>query len=306
MPVRAERLALLRIALGLALLTDLVVQYLPHLALFYGPEGMSPAGLQDWWRLRNWQWTVLVFNTDDLAVIYPAFGLWVGLTAAFLLGWHTRWTSVLLWFVTMCFHNRNRSILNFGDQVVEVALFLLMWSPSGLALSLDARRRRKRRLRAGLPPEQPPTTPAWPVRLFQIQLCVLYFTTGLSKLVLGDTLIEGTWWEGTSLHYALNNPTLSRWSYAQFPVPLWVTMPLTYLSVGWEVLFPVLVLTRWTRKWALWFGILFHLGIYLVLEAGWFSFYSISLYSVWVPDRFWERLELRRRASPCIGGPGKS
>jgi hypothetical protein len=300
-PVRAERLALTRIAIGLALLTDLLVQYLPHLALFYGPQGVAPAGVNDWWRLQNWQWTVLVLNTDEMNLVYLAFGLWMAATVAFLVGWHTRWTSVLLWFVTLCFHNRNRSVLNFGDHVVEIALFLLMCSPCGRALSIDAWRQRKKRARADRPVQGSATTPAWPVRLFQIQLCVIYFSTGLAKLVTGladfvtgeTPFLEGTWWEGTSIHYALNNMTLARWSYAQIPVPLWVTAPLTYISVGWEVLFPFLVLSRWTRKWTLWFGILFHLGIWLVLEVGWFSFYSIAFYGVWVPDRFWERLDKR-------------
>jgi uncharacterized membrane protein YphA (DoxX/SURF4 family) len=287
-PVRAERLGFMRVLVGLALLADQLLQYLPHFAEFYGPEGICPAGLQDGWRLNRWDWTVLFFNTDNLAVLYPVFGLWVAVTIAFLLGWRTRWTSILVWFLTMCFHNRNRAILNFGDQVLEVGLFLLMLSPSGLALSLDRRRQEKRRRAEGLPPSAP-LAPAWPVRMLQIQLCMIYLTTGLAKLCLGETWFEGTWWDGTSLHYVLNNLTLTRWSYAQLPLPLWLTMPLTYLSVWWEVLFPLLVLSRWTRRWALWFGVVFHIGIYLTIEVGWFTFYILCFYAVWLPDRFWER-----------------
>jgi uncharacterized membrane protein YphA (DoxX/SURF4 family) len=289
-PLRAERLAVTRILLGVALLSDQLLQYLPHLALFYGPEGISPDGLNDWWRLYNWDWTAWFFHTDDLAVVSAAFGAWVGVTAAFTLGWHTRLMSVLLWFATLCFHNRNRAVLNFGDHVLEVGLFLLMLSPCGRAFSLDARRaRRKGRGReAG-----PATTPAWPVRLLQIQLCVIYLTTGLSKLLPEDGWFEGTWWDGTSLHYVLNNLTLSRWSYAQLPVPLWLTAPLTYLAVWWEVLFTPLVLWRRTRRWALWFGVLFHVGIFATIEAGWFSFYSLAFYGVWIPGEFWDR-HLRR------------
>src|SRR4051794_36295364 len=46
-PIRVERLALLRILLGLALLTDLFLQHLPNFGELYGPLGGVPAGLQD-------------------------------------------------------------------------------------------------------------------------------------------------------------------------------------------------------------------------------------------------------------------
>ena len=58
-----------------------------------------------------------------------------------------------------------------------------------------------------------------------------------------------------------------------------------------EILFTFLMLNRWTRAPALWFGILFHLGIWVMIEVGWFSFYTIALYGVWVPDWFWRRLD---------------
>jgi hypothetical protein len=63
--------------------------------------------------------------------------------------------------------------------------------------------------------------------------------------------------------------------------------------VWWEVSFPLLVLWRWTRKWALLYGILFHIGIFLTMAIGWFGFYMIDLYGVWAPDEFWERWDAK-------------
>jgi uncharacterized membrane protein YphA (DoxX/SURF4 family) len=283
-PLRAERLALMRILLGAALLTDLLFQYLPHFAEFFGPGGVAPAGRHDAYQLRHWRWTVLFFNTDNLAVLYPVFAAWVAATAALTAGWHTRLMNVAVWFLTMCFINRNPNILNGGDDTLQVGLFLLMLSPSGRALSLDARRLRKR----GRLPPGPAFTPAWPVRVIQIQLCLIYLSTGLVKLK-GDGPFSGTWWDGTSIHYVLNYVTMSRWSFAQLPLPFWLTAALTYVSVWWEVLFPLLVLSRYTRRWALWFGVLFHLGIWLSVEVGWFSFYTLAFYGVWVPCAFWQK-----------------
>jgi hypothetical protein len=288
-PVRAERLGLMRILLATALLTDQVFQYWPYFEEFFGASGVAYQGLHDRHLLYAWRWTVSFFHSDAPHVLYPIFWLWVSLTALLLVGWQTRLVNIAVWFLTLCFINRDISILNGGDDTMQVALFLLMLSPSGRALSLDAWLQR-RRLRALGKIPGPVHTPAWPVRLIQIQLCLIYLTTGLVKLQ-GYAPFESTWWDGTSIHYVLNYVIMSRWSYAQLPVPFWITAPMTYLSVWFETLFILLVLNRWTRPWALWFGLAFHLGIWLTIEVGWFSFYTCTFYGVWVPDWFWQRYD---------------
>jgi hypothetical protein len=115
-PVRAERLALMRILLALALLTDQLFQLLPNFEEFFGAGGVAPAGLHDAFQLRSWRWTVLFFNGDDPAVLYPVFALWVAATVLLLVGCYTRLMNVAVWFLTMCFVNRNPNILNGGDD----------------------------------------------------------------------------------------------------------------------------------------------------------------------------------------------
>jgi hypothetical protein len=259
---------------------------------FFGPEGVAPRGLHDRSQLAYWYWTMLIFNTDDPATLYTVFALWMAVTLAFTVGLFTRTMNVALWFLTACFMARNMLILDSGDDTLQIGIFLLMLSPSGRAFSVDAWWRRRRGLDEG-----PVYTVAWPVRLIQIQLCVIYCTSGLAKLQ-GTGWFEGTWWDGTSIHYALNYVTMSRFSYASLPVPFWMTAGLTWFTVWWEVTFPLLVLFRRTRRWALYFGILFHVGIWLTLAIGWFGHYMIALYGVWVPDEFWARRDRREGAGP--------
>jgi hypothetical protein len=296
-PVRAERLAVTRIFFGVALLTDQLFQFLQHFTDFFGPGGVGYAGLHDEWQLKNWRWTILLFGTDEMSIVSIVFGAWMAATIGFLLGWHTRLMSIAVWFLTMCFINRNPSIRNGGDDVLCASLFLLMLSPCGRALSLDASRFRR---------NQPspadgfaaPLTPAWPVRLIQIQMCVLYLSTGLAKLLRAMPPFDdswGTWWTGESIYYVLNDCTMARGAYPAFPIPFWITAAANYASVWFETLFALLVLNRWTRKWTLWFGILFHIGIYLAIEVGWFSFYTMSMYGVWIPGEFWDRVSGRRK-----------
>jgi hypothetical protein len=287
LPVRAERLALTRILLGVALLSDQLLQYLPRLGEFFGPEGVAPEGLYDETQIRNWYWSILFFNTDDLTVVSWVFWVWVAVTTAFTLGLFTRLMTFAVWFLTYCFLTRNPNLLNGGDGVLQVGLLWLLFAPSGRALSLDAWWLRRRGKLTG-----PAYTPPWSLRVLQIQLCTIYLTTGLAKVARGEEPFVGSWWDGTSVHYVINAMTMSRWSYAQLPLPLWMTATLTYLSAWWEVLFIPLVMWRRTRPWALWFGVLFHLGIWLMIEVGWFSFYTIAMYGVWVSDSFWRRFDL--------------
>jgi hypothetical protein len=300
-PVRAERLALVRILLGLSLLLDQIIQYLPNLGELFGASGVAFAGLHDEFLLDQWRWTILVFGTDNPTVVRIVFGVWMAATVGFVLGWRTRLMNVVVWFLAMCFINRNPIVKNGGDDVMNVGLFLLMFMPTGAAFSLDrlGQLRRDPALAA-----HPPRVPAWGVRVLQIQLCMLYLTTGLAKLRGGpDTMLEGTWWQGTSVYYVLQDITMARVAYAELPLPFWVTAAMTYSSVWFETLFPLLVLLRPTRKWALWFGVLFHLGIYLLIEVGWFSFYTCSMYGAWVPGEFWDRRLGRKWAeAPPQGG----
>lgn len=297
-PLPAQRLAYARILFALALFSDQLCQYWPNLDDFYGPHGIAPAGLMDDWALRVWNWPMLIFNTDDMNIVVPLFWTWVAATFLFLVGWQTRVMSVFVWFLTFAFHSRNPSVLNFGDNFLRNGLFLLMISPCGRALSIDAWLRHRRQ-----PVAAPETIPAWPVRLFQIQLCIIYFATGLCKLVREPDWFTGSWWDGTSLHYVMNMVTRTRWSYAQAPIPFWLSASLTYVVVAWEVLFPVLVLSRYTRKWALWFGVLFHLGILITLEIGWFGFYSLAMYGVWID---WPRSASGGQQSALSGQPEKT
>ncbi|HYV35795.1 MAG TPA: HTTM domain-containing protein [Gemmataceae bacterium] len=324
-PVRAERLALMRIMLTTALLADQLVQYAPNLAEFFGPEGVAYAGLWDVRQLKEWRISYVFFGTDNLFVIYSAFALWVTVTILLLVGWQTRWINVLCWLLTRCFLERNPNIIYGADDVLQAAMFLLILTPSGAAWSLDAWRKRRQGLLEG-----PVWVPPWSLRIIQIQLCLIYCTSGLAKLKgaewgegfwttwpegitlpllwerLGQWLRnsqrqwpKGSWWDGTAIHYVINDTTMARWAYARFPIPFWITRIMTYTTVWWEVLFPLLVLSRWSRPYALVFGIMFHVGVLITVDIGWFGYYMLSFYAVWVPDSFWQRFDKNPSVAPA-------
>jgi hypothetical protein len=279
-PIRRERLDAVRICVAIALLSDVLIQYVPHLAFGFGPTGTAPAGVNDHYVLHAWRWPMMLFP-ETMGWIWALLGLWVTALILMLVGYRTRWAIAAVWLLTFCFLAHNPNIRNGGDDTLQVVLFLLMLAPCGRSLSLDAR---------GLTDNR--WAPAWPVRLIQLQLCAIYLTTGLAKLR------GGMWWDGSSMYYVFNDVTLTRWSYAQLPVPYWITVILTYLTVWWEVLFLPLMLWKRTRVVILLMGLAMHIGVFISLEVGWFSIYTMAMYAAWIPDSWWAA---RDKSTPRSG-----
>src|SRR5207244_9892411 len=59
-PVRAERLALLRIGTALALLADLLINYVPETLAFYGADALGDPAIHGWYfRPPRMTWSLL-------------------------------------------------------------------------------------------------------------------------------------------------------------------------------------------------------------------------------------------------------
>ncbi|SEN58675.1 HTTM domain-containing protein [Lihuaxuella thermophila] len=113
-----------------------------------------------------------------------------------------------------------------------------------------------------------------------IQLCVMYLTAGLYKLT------GSMWLDGTALYYATRTqdyftPGLSEW--------LWKNETLlkgmTYATVVYQVLFPILLLYRYTKYLALLAAFAFHAGIAVFMGLIDFSWIMISCELLLLSDR---------------------
>lgn len=278
-PVPAERLAALRIGLAAVLLIDVLTAYLPHGHDFFGQDSLgAPGQFRAMGPAPRWRWSLLS-GVENPVIIQLAMAGWALAALLLLVGMWTRLSAVAAWLLSTSFATLNPYIDNAGDEVRGIILFYLIWCPGGAVWSVDAWRQRQG--------DRPAVfVPPWPLRLLFLQLVLIYFSNGLYKLTGSD------WRSGTSLYDVLSDPTLTRWSYAEVPVPYELTRLLTWLILAWEIGFPLLVLWRKTRIAALEFGVAFHLGIGLTLELGWFAPYMLCLYLPLVP---WERWRSSRR-----------
>ncbi len=223
---------------------------------------------------------------DDPILLRVSAGVWALSAVLLLVGWKTRTAAIAAWVLSASFANLNPNIDNAGDVIRGIVLFYLMLSPCEAVWSVDAAFQRRNLALAGDADWPGTLISPWALRLLFVQLVLIYFMNGLYKLG-GEN-----WWRGDSLHYVFCDLTLTRFSYAQLPAPVWLTRLATWLVLAWEVGFPLWVSLPWTRRSALWFGVLFHLGIYATMELGNFVPYILTLYLPLLP---WERWTFHRR-----------
>jgi hypothetical protein len=267
--VRSELFAVLRIAIGVTGLYSLL-GFLPVDA-FWSLDGISPLpgsgfGLRSYILASGLSPVLgwLIFLTLALSFICMILGLYSGVAvAACFLGsmLQPRW---------------NPLPLTSGHTIMVAVLFCLVWADCGACFSLDAWRRRRRG------DDSPPTLQAiWPLRLIRAQVAILYLASGFFKL------LGAGWRDGSSVHYTTTQNVYGRiFNVYAPPVGLdWTFTLLTYLTLAWELAFPLMLWNRTTRALALLTGIGMHLGIWATMEVGPFSWVMLASYFAFIdPD----------------------
>jgi HTTM domain len=278
-----DSLAMLRITFSLALILNLLEQFLAGDILeFYAlPEagGIFPL-TQSGAPLMLFRW----FAPTPLAVWLLVLGQLMA--AVFLLvGLFTRLAALICLIIQITLSERMWVFAFGGDNVFCVFLYLMVLAPAGAAWSLDSRWLGWGRAEV----------PRWPRRLFVFQLTVIYVATGLMKI--GSTWsILGNW---SALYLAVNLPGIARWpgDWAAWVFPL--TQVGTFVGKWWETTFFLVpinlylrrkpgrpgrgplrrLLARWDlRLGYLLFGLVFHICLIVLFDLGVFSVAMIGVY----------------------------
>jgi hypothetical protein len=283
----AVSLALIRILLAFVVFYDLFsIAYHGLPLLLWAPKELggvhdilSRSDLPLWFR-----W----FGHSSAAV----FGLYITVVAsllAFGAGFLTRFSGLifLLSYAQTAIINdqADRGI----DRMIRIVVLLLIFSQSGRALSLDAKRKTGSFFGDGR------LIPSWPRYLIVIQLVVMYWCAGVEKFAV-------SWypWGGYSALYTiLQDPIFATLDFSFLGSP-WL-YPLTQLATGvshlWEWTFPVMLLCFYYRdtrsrpgrlrhfflKWDVrlgyvLMGLIFHISLALTLRLGIFPAAMLALY----------------------------
>jgi hypothetical protein len=300
-------MALVRIALGLVLLGDLVwIGWCQLPVLLWAPRGAG--GASDPLAVKGAFLLHHAFEPSTAASWGPplAWGLWgaaVATCASWTAGWWTRTSGLLLLLVYAQTAIANDTADRGIDRLIRIIIVLVLVSGAGRVLSLDAWRARTF--------WNSSAASALPRALVVGQLAVMYGSAGVEKFAL-------PWfpWGGYSaLFIILQDPiyAVQDHSFLASPPWYWTTQLGTAVSHVWEWTFPILPVLYWfqaTRERPGWLrawsnaldlrtvfvvvGVVFHLALFFTLHLGIFPLAMLALYPAFYSGPEW-RSWMRRR-----------
>ena len=294
-------LAVMRIAYGLMTLVTLAL-YAPHFSYSFGQGSRWGDPLVESSSINNYPWPLpFPFSRDDPdALLYVKVGVLVVVAIAYTLGWRMRVISPLFVYLWLGFTTLNPVITNSGHyQTLRIMLIIMLFADLSSRWSLDARRRKKQGLHRTASQWQ--YAPTWLTNLLNnaaviviaYQLCVIYVVSALWKLQ------GSTWLSGVAVYYPLRLEELTMFPWLNDLA--WSMTPLvhiaTWASIYLQLLFPLMLLHRWTRVFGLIAITAMHAGIGLLLAIPFFSLVMIAADMIFIRESTWQRgiVFVRRR-----------
>ena len=310
-------LALLRMGLGASTLVILAL-YLPNFSYTFGHGSQWGAAMFRDSSVHSYFWpiTALFSRTDPDPLILAKIIVLMAVAAAYALGWRMRVVSPLFVALWLGFTTLDPVVTNTGHyQTFRLFIIFLLFADTSYRWSLDARRRAKREARRGVaarplgfgrwrvPEWFPVLSNNVAVVLIGYQLCVIYVTSALWKLQ------GATWVSGVASYYPLQVEELTLVPWLNHLA--WQITPAVFiaswLSVYGQLLFPVLLLNRWSRIVGLVLVTGMHASIAILLALPWFSLMMILGDMIFIRDRTWRRAadwvnqRLRKAPVPIVG-----
>ena len=280
-------LAVLRVALGVLILVDLVNRS-TDLVAHYTDAGVLPREAAR--QLVSRTWSLSLHMLGGSAVFEGALFVLAGVLAVLLiLGWRTRLVTLLSWLMMLSLHARNPTILNGGDLKLKLLLFWGMFLPLGARWSID-------RVLSSASPERDTPTDDRPflsmgTLAYIWQIILIYLFAGLLKD--GDSWLAGTAVEqamqadfyGRPLRHALlPHPDLMHW--------------LTHFTLNLELYGWLLLLVPWRQAWFRLAAIVLFVGMHIAFELtmtlGMFPWICIASWTALVPGIVWDNRVARR------------
>lgn len=216
---------------------------------------------------------------------FPVHCLSLMILACYTVGLGLRLTSALALIITVSYAHRVPQATFGLDQIntlltAYLALAYVCLSPWDAACSLDHRlaRRFARRKSVDMIP-RPRAVVCVATRLIQVHLCILYLSSGLSKLK-GET-----WWEGTAIWLAVVNLEYQTGDLTWLASMPGIVNLATVGTVAFEMLFPILIWSPRFRPVLIVAGLLLHFAIGRFLGMWTFGMAMQICYLSFLPPR---------------------
>ncbi|WP_411716063.1 HTTM domain-containing protein [Natronomonas sp.] len=278
--IDTRALSAFRIAAAFLLLADLLLRA-RDMTAFYTDAGVFPrAALAE--SFPTLSRLSLHAVSGSLWVQAVLFGIAFGFAVLLLVGYRTRLVAAVSWLLLASLQARNYFVLNGGDTVLLVVLFIALFLPLGERWSLDALAAD----RTDADHTKRVTDFATVAILTQV---VLVYTTNAAFKLQG-----GHWLDGTAVRHVfeLERFTVFLGEYlAAFPRLL---VAINWLWLTMLVAAPLLfVLTGWLRALTVAVFAAAHTGMLLTMSLGLFPLVMMACLLLFLPPCVWNSLESR-------------
>ncbi|MBS2034949.1 HTTM domain-containing protein [bacterium] len=252
-------IALARMAIGLMILLDLFIRC-QDIGAFYLPDGITPVASMPS-SPNTFKHLELYRHLESWWEVAGVMGLAAVVAVLFTVGFYSRTTGLISWYLLASIQNRNLFVNDGGDLTLKLFLFIGLFLPLGARWSVDALRNPHWRK---LPNQY--LSPASAAMV--LQFCVLYFAAGILK---SDPVWRQT---GDAIWMTLNIDQFST-GFARALLPHTTLLRiLTFWVLAIELTTPLLLLcpvvNSWTRSLNLVLLIGLHLGIASCMHLGLF------------------------------------
>ncbi len=282
-------LAIFRISIALIVIVDLITRA-TDLESHYTDRGVLPID-KVIEHSPKWRVSVHLLNgsIEFQAVLFIIAGLFA---VALLLGYHTRFVTPIVWFLTISLNSRNWLLMQGGDYILCLLLFWSMFLPLGARYSIDHLRNPRQFQESNL--------------IFSggtvaalLQICFVYWFSVALKSPK-NWLIRGT-----GVYYALMlDRYVTNFGKLLLESPPLLLKFLTYATMGLEAFGPLLAFLPFfsgpVRCLVVFSFMIFHFSMGLALELWLFTYICVASWLLFIPSWFWDRL-LRKFKTPVQG-----
>lgn len=240
-PAAATPLALFRIGVaGVLLLQGLSLA--GDVGELFGPQALVPAEVLDPQdgdssihpfspRLRFLEGLMSSMGVTSVETARLTFLLYLAMLSCLLIGWQTRCVAAVAWLTHLALNNAATATIYGVDMFAHISLFYCTVFPVGAALSIDAAGRRA-------------APDAWnrlALRVLQLHLCVVYFSSAVEKAA------GPQWWNGEAIWRSVTLPELATLDMTWLAAVPWFAVLAGWGTLAVEAGYAVLIWPKRTR-----------------------------------------------------------
>lgn len=272
-------------------------------------------------------WTgELQYPSSDFAVMWPfsifseastsagwftlLYILLMLIALCFTVGYRTKLMMIPLFVLWVGLTQINTYVNDQSDNLTRISFIAMFLASPSERWSVDAWRRNRNSASEGGPIVRlwhfQPVLPAWftnlvhncAIIILAVQLCFVYASGGLYKA-------QGLpWFGGTAVYDPIHTAQFGTWPELSAIATAWgpAVAIATIGTVLVQTTFPLLLMRRGTRIFALAVIFAFHVAIGVLMGLPWFSLAMLALDSIFIRDRTWAAIGRRvAKAWPRAG-----